>query len=376
MRSLKLQSGSDLESTLQIPLFFHLASSPLIDLDDASTPSDIHDLLIQNLSKKWVQTSGGKGISFGAMFSRIAYRILSSGIEHFPVEEIESYVANFAENLDPSEVTNFLVAENFVHALPSRKLSFFHQSATEYFASIELKNRFLNRADSIRDCLSYRRWDHAVFLALSRFDAPEAIRFFSIILDVDITAALRAYHHAKIGREEMSELVLDAINSGEQPDSYGDQFTISHQLDEIQWTERHLEKLLTLSHRNSAIGGAAAAAAIGLSSSVRRKLLKRILNSKIDYNYLSEVGPALSRGFSRAELEDALDDISKCDNISHDALSCLSTACKELPAAEVFSLMDAWITQSSAQWLPKISLYRFSNRCGAHRKHDQRDALF
>jgi SIR2-like domain len=338
-RSVNLQEHSDLESTLQIPLFFNLATSLAIDLDNVSTPSDVHNLLVQNLNKKWGQANRIP-ISFEDMFSKIAFGMLTRGVEHFEAEEIEKYLKDTESEFSPVQITNFLLGEAFVHALPGRKLSFFHQSATEYFASVELGKRFLENPKAIHERLSYRRWDHALFLTLSRFQKKEAILFFVTLLEADISAALRAYHHAKDGREEMASKVLGELSTANRSDSRMDAMVISYQLRELQWAPKHLKLLLQLSDKKTIIGGAAAAAAIKLSPSKRVKFIKRLFDPKFDYNYISRMAGALAPQLSRSEFEYLLSELSKKKNISLDVLSAIGTVARDIPANIILEIID------------------------------------
>ena len=337
--------------TLTTPLYFKLAQSGVFDFHTASNPGDIYSAMVRRLELRWGDASHSP-IDLEKLFGRLAFDMLTAGLEHFGIDEIERILRSEAKtSFSAGDLMNFLVGENFMYAFPGRRAGFFHQSVTEFFASVELAARYLKDTSVLVQCLSFRRWDHAVFLTLNRLQPDFSRQFFSELLRIDLEAAMRAIHHVREDRSAFVDTILRKITPS-MYDQLG--FEARHSMDfgvsHMPVEPMHVPALQRLSEiKKSRLGGYAAAMVAKLDSTQRLEILGRMADDTYGYNYIARLASGLQDGFSTADLRHLIELISKREIEDTDILSAASEVCSNLDPSEILEVVD------EAKELPRVT---------------------
>lgn len=310
------------------PLFFQLASSKSIDISSAKVPSDIHKQVLQNACNS-LRVSLSTDANIESHLSSTAFDIMMEGREYFSPEDVRFE----SEQTSVNNVLEYLTNERFLIAHPGRRLSFFHQSMTEYLAARALADKFRTSDMSVEQVLRSKRWDHALFLSLSLLDEDKCEAAFQKILECDVEAASRALHHGSKNHGKLKGMLLNRIDQtgGEELSDLQvlDNWQLSDNLSNISFDDEHEEKLLSISRHDNIVGARAAIILSKMSSAYRELLIDSVTSGEFSYNYLSSISQELSKDLSRDELSKILSNFERApspENIGPIAAGSLARA--------------------------------------------------
>jgi len=133
------QFRREIINLLQRPLFYRLYQEQKITLSSEMTPVDIYKSFVGRVSSE-LNYALNIDISLDGLFKPLAYEILNNGIETFSLNDLEAVFAEFflknnSVETSSNDVINWLISRDFIIPSPNLRLSFFHQSVTEYFAA-------------------------------------------------------------------------------------------------------------------------------------------------------------------------------------------------------------------------------------------------
>src|SRR6185369_4389585 len=166
------------------------------------------------------------------------------------------------------------------------RVSFAHQTITEYLAAKELAVRYQASPQILREKLALTRWDQALFLALSLLSPRQAEAFFHDVVSVDFALALCAVKYLEVGRDDVVSKLLALI-----PERLKGVGVFE---DQIEWlvesslpiSESHEPQLRALMKLGDRIGAAAVQRLVELKGlGVKEELLDALVESRSDYNY-------------------------------------------------------------------------------------------
>lgn len=277
----------DVKRLLARPFFLGLLKKGSIDLAGVSRPRDIYESYIKNLEADW-KTRMASAAELSPALSRLAFHALDDGREAFPIAWVTDHLApseSIGQLTDDADIVNWLIAKGVLIPYSGARVSFIHQSITEYLAAIEVVK--LNRAGSlsIRDLVGRKKWDQCLFLAISLMAQEESDIAMSYLIKADLSLALNAVRFAEDGQEAFISAMLESVcelAATEKYDHGG-----SYMLGRVPFTERHVEHL----ERISAMGGtwgAGAVSALGRLTDYKNKAyLFRLLNNNLyDFNFI------------------------------------------------------------------------------------------
>lgn len=293
---------------LQKPFLFKLFLEEKIQIDTLTSPSSIYATFFENINNKYGNVSNKK-INFPLILKSIAYSSVSEGKETFNVQETTSKLkislrSQGKELPSAEEVLNWLIEEEIFIPLPNSKLSFFHQSITEYLAAMELANLYRVSQEFLEDCLHNTRWDQSLFLALSFLNEKESSQFIHQVLEKDIALAIKASKYVDYEQNEVVTDILDFLI--ENIDIYRDatEFQLAHLLRNIDVSEKHemqIEKLLKL-------GNSYGRAGVQLLYKVKGELVKNnildiMIENKDDFNMVFQIGNIIKNDIEFSDLK-------------------------------------------------------------------------
>lgn len=310
-------------SLLQKPLFFKLLCDKKIKVKNDSTPKKIYDSFFDNLNKDFLNQYGYK-IDFIDMLKSIAYIAIDEGKEAFSYMEIHTHIKQWLNmsphiSIDARTVINWLIEfQQFLIPAPKMRLSFFHQSITEYLAALEFANLYRSSPNQLARCLKFTRWDQTLFLALGFLNDKESSEFIKYILEIDIKLAIRASKYVEYKGEEIVNKILEYIISHSKFGNYDFNYDIANVVTNLPVTEQHLPKLRILLNQHNTLGGAAAKLMERIYGyQVKEELLNEMFSNVYDYNYLQDLGDILSKYVSEKECIDIIHKLKhiRCDNL-------------------------------------------------------------
>lgn len=307
-----------LRQVLRRPFFLGLVKDGLVDIEQCSSLRDILSSYASNLEASW-QHSLSTPYRLSEILARLAHRALSDGREAFPSAWLSDELSTVAPAaaMPQGAALNWLIARGVLTAHSGSRISFVHQSITEYFASLELIRLNSLGTFNLRSVVALRRWDQCLFLALSMMDAQEAQSIISYLVKADISLAFSAVRFAENNYDEALSLVLRAI--ADQPSTRA-VHSIPHTASQLRYSPQHVPLLEQLVERRGSIGGfAVQALARTCGEDFVERLFLLLRESAGDYNFIANgIVPALQGNLKEGDLK-RLVDILVDDTVEDDS---------------------------------------------------------
>lgn len=298
--SLKGRFEPEMTTLLRRPFFFRYILDREVALPAEPHPREFYRTLLSGVS----QTLGARlhlPLDLETILRPVAYQALNSGEEAFPLatllRAIEANLTAVAERTASAiNIANGLVACSILVSYSGERIAFVHQSITEYLASLELAEHFAAAPELLREKLSLRRWDQALFLALSHLHPPLDHSFIRSVLGIDLSLAIASAKFVETERAKLAERLLDELiqrrNALDEHD-----FALNHAMREgFPVDASHLPKLHQLIQPTHPLRGAAAELVIRIRGEhAKADFLRLLVDFRSDYNFCANsIGPALA----------------------------------------------------------------------------------
>jgi hypothetical protein len=200
----------ELRGLLQKPFYFQLVTSAAVQLPAEPHPRDLYHSFFVTLSTAFTQAFGHR-LDLERALRGAAYEAVNPGQEALPIAVVlqslkrEMQSAGIA-GLSAEDAATWLVGKAVLVPYSGGRVSFFHQSVTEFLAASELAHLYLTSPKLLRNKLTYTHWDQALFLTLSLLASEQAKAFLEMIIETDFSLALNAVKYLETGREEVDAL--------------------------------------------------------------------------------------------------------------------------------------------------------------------------
>jgi len=288
----------DILFILQRPFFYRLLSTTDIRIDSETSPHRIYEELLSLTEfnfKKRFQTN----ISLMPTLAQVAIEAIDNGEEAFKIDKLKSLINIEIENnevtdLTSHEIINWLVSQEFLIPLINERICFFHQSITEFLAAQKLAQLSNKQPEILKEKLSFRRWDQALFLTLSLLNQEKAKEFLEEVISIDFHLALIAVKFMEYNNTEVIERLLLEIPSRITKDR-----NLIYSLDYILETKLpvtiyHIPTLKTLIDLGDTIGGTAISLILKINGKdFIPEAFEFLVKCCDDYNFCSRVGKRL-----------------------------------------------------------------------------------
>lgn len=207
--------GLEVSRLLQKPFYFQFIAKGAFSLPKDAHPKDFYQSLFCNLQQAY-ELRFGHTFNMENALSIAAYDAIDRGQEAFPLSDILRPIRTNLEVaglscVDARDVANWLVSQSILLPYSGARISFVHQSVTEFLAAKELARRYQESPKMLQEKLTLTRWDQALFLALSFLPQSEAEAFFNAVISVDFTLALNAVKYLEVEREGIVSKLLSEI---------------------------------------------------------------------------------------------------------------------------------------------------------------------
>lgn len=207
------QHRDEITQILCRPFYFRLVSQANIALEDVRSPAELYGAYIAYVVMRF-ERDFDPAIPLLEILREQGYQALSLGTEAFEIDQLARIVAHHAPTLQREEignVLNWLAAAEILVSLGGGRAAFVHQSVTEYLAACTLAVRLQRRETTASQMIANRRWDNAIFLALSMSDAHTARALMQEIASADLLFAIRGAHYVENRRDDVLEMLLETL---------------------------------------------------------------------------------------------------------------------------------------------------------------------
>lgn len=332
--------NEELLAVLRKPLLFSLARDGSVDVTGIRTPVDMFRALFEATHSAWKST-GAPDIDFAETLQSVAYEMMQSGVEHATKEQFEAALAE--QTSDPDRALSFLLKRRLLVALPGRRLSFFHQSMTEYLAARVVAANFLQNPESLVGLLKDKRWDQSLFLSLGILPATSVSEFLGQVLDADVSAAARAAYFVEFNQAAITSIILERTLTLD-PD-----FDTGRQLEDSLWRlsvgEQHTSQLEKLAMKGDSLGGLAAAFLFLISPQNRKGTITLVLSRSDDFNFVGNFVRRTKGNWTYEEIRFLFEEIEEADDNS-DGASNLGDLLKDLSEIELVKFLEEYSDRS------------------------------
>jgi hypothetical protein len=291
---------NEIISLLQKPFFYKLIFENQFEIESETSPQKIYFSLLSLINKR-LNERFNANFNLIEPLSSVAITALDNGEEAFKIELliklIESEVKkNTVISVSSLDVINWLVSQDFLIPLVNERICFFHQSVTEYLAATKLASLFVDNNNILKEKLSFRRWDQALFLCLSLLKKEDADKFLETIICIDFELALSAVKYLEENTKEIVERLLNEINIATAKD-WEWQSQIGHRLRySLPIAESHITILKQLVHKGNTLGGEATGCLIDLQGAdFKEEAFNLLVDYCDDYNFCSTIGRSLTK---------------------------------------------------------------------------------
>lgn len=338
----------EIRSILQRPFYFRLFERAALSLTDVRTPADLYEQYVNYLRSKF-EAGPVPELDLIEALERQACRALQMGTEAFPLAELTAALRESKPEIDEEgarSILNWLVSSDVLIPLGGGRGAFVHQSVTEYLAARSLARRLSADEGDVGELIELRRWDNAVFLAISLLDAERARRVIEQIIAIDSNYAIQAARFVEEKRDEILGWLLQGLLAA--PDIRMDH-SAGFGLEQLRFAPSHEASLRRMAAEMPALEGAAIQAlARILGERYKPELLEMFMaptSGRRSYHAMMSLAKLLDKADIGALIDHALEwDPATLDEEggdTHDRVEALANALQEVgPDAirtEVFS---------------------------------------
>ena len=292
---------------LQKPFFYKLIFENNFKIVSETTPQGIYSDLIKLINQRF-QERFQIDLNISTPLSKAAMDSMDKGEEAFKIDVLEKYLDKELDDckctsVSNSEVINWLISQNFIVPIINERISFFHQSVTEYLAATRLAKMFVSNNEILIEKLKFRRWDQALYLGLSLLEKVEADKFLETVINIDFELALSSIKYMEADTQEIVNRLLIEIGSMSL-DDFEKSHQISHVLkSKIPFSEFHIPALKEIIKLGNSIGAVAVGCILDiLGYDYKLEALSLLVERCNDYNFCAEIGRNLIKYISEDDL--------------------------------------------------------------------------
>lgn len=215
--------GKELYRLIQKPFYFSYIASGKVKLKKDASPKDFYESFFNNIKASFKERFG-LDFDFESPLAEVAYYAIDSGNEAFQLKDLLNKLDRHIEHhgskdLKSIDIANWLVSITLLSSYSGGRISFVHQTFTEYLAAKELARKYKNNKKTITEKLALNRWDQALFFVLSLLEDHISAELFQEIAKVDLNFAFDASKYLEFNRDEtigkLLKILLGKLDSGE-----------------------------------------------------------------------------------------------------------------------------------------------------------------
>lgn len=302
---------NEIITLLQKPFFYKLIFENKFKIESETNPQRIYLSLISLINKR-LNDRFNVNTNLLDPLSIVAMEAMDNGEEAFKIEILTRCLDLELKKIPNSSITsldiiNWLVSQSFLIPIINERICFFHQSVTEYLAATRLAALFVDNNNILKEKLSFRRWDQALFLCLSLLKKKNAEKFLDTVIDIDFDLALSAVKYLEEDTGEIVERLLKEIDTATSKD-FEWQRQITHRIRRsVPIAQTHIKILRQLINKGNLLGGAAVGCLIDLlGDDFKNEALNLLVEYCDDYNFCSEIGRSIKKYITEDDIPSLL----------------------------------------------------------------------
>jgi len=305
---------SEMFAIIRRPIFYKLIYETGLKIGTDTTPQKIYHDLMAMINSRF-HNRFQLEFNLVPVLSMIAIEAIDAGEEIFELEKIKKHLTlelnnNLIDSINPSEIINWLISQDFLISIVNERLCFFHQSVTEYLAATRLANIFIKNPEVVKEKLSYRRWDQALFLAISLLDKGRGNDFLKFIMEVDFELALSSVRYMEGDTREIVDKLLQEIENT-IPSKFKNiyLYDIAYCLkSKIPVSDYHITTLKKIINFGDSLGGAAVVKMLDIQGdNFKENALDLLVKKCEDFNFCRAIGSRMKEYISENDLPHLLE---------------------------------------------------------------------
>lgn len=304
---------------LQKPLYFKLLRTGKISINNNSTPHTIFESFFDYLNQEFKQKLNIE-INLSQILCSVGFYAINEGSEKISIDIIKGIIyseleKNNINKVNENHILNELIETKVLITSAGLKLSFFHQSITEYLAAKKLASLYQNSPDILKGILKNTRWDQAVFLTIGFLEEESMNLFFKEIFEIDICFAIRTCKYMEFNQEEVVCKILNYLIDYNKEDNFDYFSKLSSSLETLPVKIEHEFAL----HKLIPIGNLLGASAAKLLDRVKgekakEELLSVFLMRADDFNFGQGLGEILQKYLNLNDVKKVIDYIGEFED--------------------------------------------------------------
>lgn len=298
---------SEVIELLQKPFFYKLVFENRFKIVQETSPHGIYSDLLKLISQRFFERFN-IDLNISKPLSKFAMEAIDNGKEAFDIEILKKYIElelgkSNVTVVSNSQIINWLISQNFLIPIINERISFFHQSVTEYLTATRLANLYTYNQDILKEKLRYRHWDQVLFLTLSLLDKTKADSFLKTVIEIDFELALSSIRYMEEDTTEIVNCLLTEIESNLK-DDFEKMNQISYILrNKIPISKSHILPLRNIIKKGNSLGGTAVGCLLDLlGHEFKNEALSFLVERCDDFNFCTEIGRSIKRYISNEDI--------------------------------------------------------------------------
>lgn len=305
-RGMATELNRVMQGIVSKPFYFQYIVSGKIDIKNILQPKHFYREFFWNLQKDFTARFGGRA-EIGKALSVVAYRALDAGIEAFPAEFIYDGMDGqhiFPGMKEKEEIVNWLIYKGILIPHSNGKITFVHQTVTEYLAAKELMEIYWRDPTIIREKARLYRWDQVLFFMINLLPNDQVEEFMDYLFAADFLLAFRSVQYMEFPKEGVIRRILEEIEDNREiRRQYG--YEIENWLEyELRISEKNEEDIRRIIDLGGSIGGSAAGCLWKLrGDAVKDELMELLFQHAADDFFCERLARTLSRIVEEPDLK-------------------------------------------------------------------------
>jgi hypothetical protein len=276
----------DLLSLIKKPFFFRLIYNSSIHLRSVTKPKDIYEQYLSSFLSDFFKTFS-KNIDLLSILGSVAITSIDSGDEAFDNKLLTGIFESELNDLNLSqEIVNWLINKDFIIPLINERISFFHQSMTEFIAAKKIVTEYSRNKHIIVSKLINRRWDQALFFVINLLPKNKSSELLQILINKDFKFTISASKYFDFYDPNIITTFLKAIIL-KYPDHYQASFNFGFFISNSVFVEKHNKLLRKIVLFCNVLGGVALGSLVKSNLISKRLAFKILIKNHADYNFCS-----------------------------------------------------------------------------------------
>lgn len=159
-----------------------------------------------------VEETGCSDLSLMKLLTALAYGMIDRGSQTIAPQQILAHFHRACPgHTEPEQILGILISLGVLIPDAEGMVSFFHQTALEYLAALELEQLYQRDSLVLEERINLFRWDETIMLLISNLPAEQSKNVLQRIAETDILFACKAFDSATIREHDVGLQLFNII---------------------------------------------------------------------------------------------------------------------------------------------------------------------